>query len=144
MAMVVSDRQQVRALHPALGAEVRGVDMRRRLDADTFQAVHDAWMQHLVLVFPAQHITDFGIDQMRCVSTDAGQASAKLIGRRRLAGHRQHVMAQCLQFLSDQRRQHLVQQEFNRRMAACPAVQAACASAASCSLAVIHSSISSV
>jgi alpha-ketoglutarate-dependent taurine dioxygenase len=58
MAMVVSDRQQVRALHPALGAEVRGVDMRRRLDADTFQAVHDAWMQHLVLVFPAQHITD--------------------------------------------------------------------------------------
>jgi taurine dioxygenase len=58
MAMAVSDRVQVRVLHPALGAEVRGVDMRRPLEAETFQAVHDAWMQHLVLVFPAQHITD--------------------------------------------------------------------------------------
>jgi taurine dioxygenase len=58
MADIVADRIQLRALHPALGAEVRGVDMRHPLDADTFQAVHDAWMQHLVLVFPEQHITD--------------------------------------------------------------------------------------
>src|SRR6476659_2488736 len=57
-AAVVSDQLQVRALHPALGAEVRGVDMRTPLDPDTFSAVHDAWMQHLVLVFPGQHITD--------------------------------------------------------------------------------------
>src|SRR5690349_9424334 len=58
MATVVSNRVQVRALHPALGGEVRGVDMRRPLDAETFQAVHDAWMQHLVLVFPEQRISD--------------------------------------------------------------------------------------
>jgi len=58
MDAVSSDRLQVRALHPAVGAEVRGVDMRDPLDAQTFQAVHDAWMEHLVLVFPAQHITD--------------------------------------------------------------------------------------
>jgi len=57
-AAVVSDQLQVRALHPALGAEVRGVDMRTPLDPDTFSAVHDAWMQHLVLVFPGQQITD--------------------------------------------------------------------------------------
>jgi alpha-ketoglutarate-dependent taurine dioxygenase len=41
-----------------LGAEVRGVDMRRPLDASTFKAVHDAWMEHLVLVFPEQRISD--------------------------------------------------------------------------------------
>jgi alpha-ketoglutarate-dependent taurine dioxygenase len=58
MAVVASDRVQVRALHPALGAEVRGVDMRRPPDAGTFQAVHDAWMRHLVLVFPEQPISD--------------------------------------------------------------------------------------
>ena len=58
MAVVVSDHLQVRALHPALGAEVRGVDMHRPLSAKALQAVHDAWMQHLVLVFPGQHITD--------------------------------------------------------------------------------------
>ena len=58
MDAMSSERLQVRILHPALGAEVQGIDMRHPLDADGFQAVHDAWMRHLVLVFPAQHITD--------------------------------------------------------------------------------------
>jgi alpha-ketoglutarate-dependent taurine dioxygenase len=48
----------VRELHPEIGAEVRGVDMAAPLDRATFQAIHDAWMQHLVLVFPDQSITD--------------------------------------------------------------------------------------
>ena len=48
----------VRALHPALGAEVTGLDLRRPLDSATMKAVHDAWMEHLVLVFPRQRLTD--------------------------------------------------------------------------------------
>jgi len=44
--------------HPALGAEVRGIDMRRPMDSATRQAVIDAWTEHLVLVFPDQVITD--------------------------------------------------------------------------------------
>lgn len=44
--------------HPALGAEVRGIDMRRPMDAATRQAVIDAWTDHLVLVFPEQDVTD--------------------------------------------------------------------------------------
>jgi alpha-ketoglutarate-dependent taurine dioxygenase len=48
----------VRLLHPALGAEVRGIDMRAPLDADTFRELHDIWMRYLVLVLPAQRITD--------------------------------------------------------------------------------------
>ena len=51
-------RITVRPLSPALGAEVRGVDMRQPLDAQTRQEVLDAWMQYLVLVFPDQKITD--------------------------------------------------------------------------------------
>ncbi len=54
----VSTRFQVRKLHPALGAEVRGVDMRVPLDPAAFRELHDIWMQHLVLVFPEQKITD--------------------------------------------------------------------------------------
>jgi alpha-ketoglutarate-dependent taurine dioxygenase len=54
----VSERLKVHPLHPAVGAEVRGVDMRKPLDPATFRAVHDLWMQHLVLVFPEQHVTD--------------------------------------------------------------------------------------
>jgi alpha-ketoglutarate-dependent taurine dioxygenase len=41
----------VRKLHPALGAEVRGVDMRQQLDAAAFAELHDIWMDHLVLIF---------------------------------------------------------------------------------------------
>jgi taurine dioxygenase len=48
----------VKARHPALGAEIHGVDMRRPLDAETLQQVNDAWMKHLVVVFPGQRITD--------------------------------------------------------------------------------------
>ena len=49
---------QVRKLHPALGAEVLGLDMRAPLDTAAFQELHDIWMEHLVLVFPDQQITD--------------------------------------------------------------------------------------
>jgi alpha-ketoglutarate-dependent taurine dioxygenase len=48
----------VRKLHPALGAEIRGVDLHAPMDPETFRNVHDAWMQHLVVVFPNQPITD--------------------------------------------------------------------------------------
>jgi alpha-ketoglutarate-dependent taurine dioxygenase len=48
----------VKPRHPALGAEIRGVDMQKPLDAETVKQVHDAWMKHLVVVFPDQHITD--------------------------------------------------------------------------------------
>lgn len=48
----------IRPLHPEIGASVTGIDARRPMDAETFRAVHDAWMAHLVLVFPNQDITD--------------------------------------------------------------------------------------
>ena len=44
--------------HPALGAEVRGIDMRKPMDPATTRAVRDAWTKHLVLVFPDQPVTD--------------------------------------------------------------------------------------
>ncbi len=53
-----TDTLTVRKLHPALGAEVHGIDMRAPLDGATFRALHDIWMEHLVLVFPSQHVTD--------------------------------------------------------------------------------------
>ena len=49
---------QIRKLHPALGAEVRGLDLTRPLTPEIRDAVHDAWMDNLVLVFPGQAISD--------------------------------------------------------------------------------------
>ncbi len=57
-AAATRSRFEVEPLHPALGARVHGVDMRRPLDPDSFRELHDIWMRYLVLVFPAQRITD--------------------------------------------------------------------------------------
>ena len=43
----------VAPMQAALGAEVRGLDLRRLNDA-TFKHVHDAWLHHVLLVFKAQ------------------------------------------------------------------------------------------
>ena len=58
MNTATATRLTVKPLNPALGAEVRGIDMHQPLDGETKQELLDAWMQHLVLVFPGQHITD--------------------------------------------------------------------------------------
>jgi alpha-ketoglutarate-dependent taurine dioxygenase len=58
MSASTSSRLTVRKLHSALGAEVRGIDMHGPLDPDTARDLQDAWMEHLVLVFPDQHVTD--------------------------------------------------------------------------------------
>jgi taurine dioxygenase len=41
----------------ALGAEIQGVDLKRLSDAD-FAAIHGAWLDHLVLLFRGQQLTD--------------------------------------------------------------------------------------
>jgi alpha-ketoglutarate-dependent taurine dioxygenase len=39
-------------------AEVEGVDLSRQLDAETVEAIRQAWWDHSILVFRDQHITD--------------------------------------------------------------------------------------
>ena len=49
---------EVRRRHPLIGAEVSGLDLSRPLDEATCRRLHDLWMEHLVLVFPGQAISD--------------------------------------------------------------------------------------
>ncbi|MEE8445488.1 MAG: TauD/TfdA family dioxygenase [Alphaproteobacteria bacterium] len=42
----------------ALGAEVRGVDLARDMDAAALSVINDAWDQHLVLLFRGQKLDD--------------------------------------------------------------------------------------
>lgn len=52
------NKLQVERRHPLIGTEVRGIDLRKPLDEATFQELHDLWMEHLLLIFPDQPITD--------------------------------------------------------------------------------------
>ena len=49
---------KIQALHPALGAEVVGLDLAETMDDEMFQAIRDAWMKHLVLAFPNQTLSE--------------------------------------------------------------------------------------
>ena len=53
--------EQIAAAVPtgaALGAEIEGVDLSRPLDGETFAAIHAAWIEHGVLAFRGQNLTD--------------------------------------------------------------------------------------
>jgi taurine dioxygenase len=53
-------------LHPAIGAEIRGVDLSRPLDAETAQQIKQAWYDHSVLLFRNQNLSED--DQRRFAS----------------------------------------------------------------------------
>lgn len=41
----------------ALGARVEGIDLSKPITPDDLKVIHDAWIQHLVLVFPGQDLS---------------------------------------------------------------------------------------
>ena len=57
---------EVRKLHPVIGAEIKGVDLRHPLDAHTLARIKDAWHAHTVLVFRGQDLSE--ADQRRFAS----------------------------------------------------------------------------
>lgn len=54
----VSPAFTIERRHPALGTEVRGIDLREPLDSRTAQALGALWLEHPLLVFPDQPISD--------------------------------------------------------------------------------------
>jgi alpha-ketoglutarate-dependent taurine dioxygenase len=49
-------RFEVVPLSRHIGAEIRGLDLRQKPDAETVQAIYQAWLDHLVLIFPEQKL----------------------------------------------------------------------------------------
>jgi taurine dioxygenase len=54
---------RVRPLSPALGAEIRGIDLSRPLDDATFETIRDVWHEDCVLCIPGQTLDE--LDQVR-------------------------------------------------------------------------------
>ena len=58
-----------------IGAELRGIDLRTKPDDETIKAIYQAWLDHLVIIFPDQKLDQedlvrvtgyFGRDRPAC------------------------------------------------------------------------------
>src|SRR5579871_5877835 len=86
MAATASGGLRVTPTGAALGAEVGGVDLRAINDAE-FEQIHRAWLDHLVLLFRGQSLTD---DDLIAFSRRFGEldwAPIQETGRRFVEGH---------------------------------------------------------
>ena len=61
-------------LSKALGAEIRGVDLRAPLDEDTAREIEAIWNEHIVIVFPDQ---DIDIQQQRAFARHFGEIGTR-------------------------------------------------------------------
>jgi taurine dioxygenase len=48
---------EISPLSKHIGAEIRGVDLREEPDEATVRAIYQAWLDHLVLIFPEQQLS---------------------------------------------------------------------------------------
>jgi taurine dioxygenase len=70
----------------ALGAEVKGVDLRS-VSADDFANIHRAWLDHSVLLFRGQKLTDDDLIAFSKKFGDLDLAPIQETGRRFVEGH---------------------------------------------------------
>jgi taurine dioxygenase len=57
MAVMTRTRFDVVPLTQHIGAEIRGLDLREKPDEETTRAIYQAWLDHLVIVFPGQKLS---------------------------------------------------------------------------------------
>jgi taurine dioxygenase len=53
----MQSRVEVKPMAPHIGAAITGLDLRRPFAEDEIRTVNQAWLDHLVLVFPDQNLT---------------------------------------------------------------------------------------
>ena len=56
MTVTTKTRLEVVPLTKHIGAEIRGIDLREKPDQDDRQAIYQAWLDHLVIIFPEQKL----------------------------------------------------------------------------------------
>jgi taurine dioxygenase len=57
MNLATKTRFEVVPLTRHIGAELRGIDLRQKPDDETVRAIYQAWLDHLVIVFPQQSLS---------------------------------------------------------------------------------------
>ena len=80
----------VRVLSPAIGAEIRGIDVAKAMDDSTFERIHAAWLAHLVLLVRDQRLADEAL--VRFTSRFGELEEAPLFQGRRFVEEHPEVM----------------------------------------------------
>ena len=57
MSTATKTRLDVVPLTRHIGAEIRGIDLRDKPDDETVKAIYQAWLDHLVIIFPEQKLS---------------------------------------------------------------------------------------
>jgi taurine dioxygenase len=57
MTVATRTRLDVVPLTQHIGAEIRGIDLHEKPDEETIAAIHQAWLDHLVFIFPGQKLS---------------------------------------------------------------------------------------
>lgn len=57
MTVMAKTKLEVVPLTKHIGAEIRGVDLRDKPDEETIRAINKAWLDHLVIIFPGQKLS---------------------------------------------------------------------------------------
>src|SRR5262249_15004535 len=57
MKLLNRNRLHVVPLGQHIGAEIRGLDLREMPDDETIRAIYQAWLDHLVIIFPGQKLS---------------------------------------------------------------------------------------
>src|SRR5260370_19600108 len=57
MTVMTKTRLEVVPMTRHIGAELRGIDLREKPDDETVRAIYQAWLDHLVIVFPDQKLS---------------------------------------------------------------------------------------
>src|ERR1700709_2847177 len=57
MTTATKTRLDVVPLTKHIGAEIRGIDLRDKPDAETIKAIYQAWLGDLVVIFPGQKLS---------------------------------------------------------------------------------------
>ena len=57
MNVMTKTRFEAVPLTKHIGAELRGIDLRQKPDDETIRAIYQAWLDHLVIIFPGQKLS---------------------------------------------------------------------------------------
>ena len=60
MTIATKTRLDVVPMTRHIGAEIRGIDLREKPDQETVKAIYQAWLDHLVIVFPGSEAVTGG------------------------------------------------------------------------------------